>query len=542
MPKPSSQGALALYRKYRPAGFSELVGQDAVVTGLEAAVETGRVAHAYLFAGPRGTGKTSAARIFAKCLCCLVNGVGPNPCGICEACTSIAAGTAFDVIEIDAASNRGVNEIRELRERVKFAPSQFRYKVYIIDEVHMLTTEAFNALLKTLEEPPEWVVFVLATTEPHRVPATILSRCQRYEFRRVQPADIAKRIAAVAASEKIAVKPEAISRIAYLADGALRDALVLLEQARGFSDGRPIDQAVLDEAFGSTHREVVEAIADAIADADAGAGLRVVAKAVQDGVDPAWLIKECLRWFRLALVALVTPDLLAEEAPPDEAAAIAARSARLGRAKILTALRHLSEASSQTRYSTQPRIDLELTLARIILPGDELSLRAFSDRLRALEERAGGNTGPAPAAPATPSNGAHAESPARKPAKAAPKRSAADPGIEAAHLSAARLTGLWPMVLSAAKERSMQAFAHLQHASVTDADDRLVTIAVDDKFNRDRLAEEKMVELVTEAIHAASGVRPAVRFELAPAPVRRAAAARAGGLALAADVLGDDLL
>jgi len=253
--------------------FDELVGQPAVVTGLQAAVASGRVAHAYLFAGPRGTGKTSAARILAKCLNCQTNGPRPDPCGECEACVSIANGTAFDVIEIDAASNRGIEHIRELRERVKFAPSQLRKKVYIIDEVHMLTPEAFNALLKTLEEPPDDVVFVLATTEPHKVPQTILSRCQRYEFRRMSTADIVARLQRVSEREGIRVDDESLTRIAYLADGALRDALVLLEQARGFAGDDTIAEDVLDAAFGTPVHDFVERTADAVAASDAGAML-----------------------------------------------------------------------------------------------------------------------------------------------------------------------------------------------------------------------------------------------------------------------------
>src|SRR5207302_1872175 len=214
----------------------------------------------------------------AKCLNCQTNGPRPDPCGHCDACVSIADGTAFDVVEIDAASNRGINEIRELRERVKFAPAQFRTKVYIVDEVHMLTSEAFNALLKTLEEPPDYVVFILATTEAHKVPATILSRCQRYEFARMSPGDIGKRLSEVAVIEKIKVTPEAVARIAYLADGALRDALVLLDQARGFADGR-IDDATLDAAFGASHRELIARIVDAGAAGDGGVALRGGAQA-----------------------------------------------------------------------------------------------------------------------------------------------------------------------------------------------------------------------------------------------------------------------
>ena len=538
-----SQDGLALYRKHRPAAFDALVGQPAVVQGLQAAVKTGRVSHAYLFAGPRGTGKTSAARILAKCLDCLTNGPRPDPCGVCEACVSIAEGTAFDVVEIDAASNRGINEIRELRERVRFAPAQFRTKVYIVDEVHMLTSEAFNALLKTLEEPPEYVVFVLATTEAHRVPATILSRCQRYEFRRMTPADIGKRLSEVAAAEKIAIAPEAVERLAYLADGALRDGLVMLDQVRGFAGGAKITDAVLDEAFGASHRELVERIVDAIATDDAGAALKAVADAVAVGADPAWLTKECLRWFRLALLALAGRGLVEAEVGPEEAAAIARRATNVGRAKVLVSLRQLSETAA-LRFSPQPRIDLELALARIILPSDEMTLRALSDRLRALEERAGTVMPPPGTPPSPPSPEPSAATPSSRSSvssgtgKKEPKRTVA---AAAAPINTARLVGLWPMVLTAARGRSMRAYGHLQHAVVADASDDLVTIGVDDKYNRDVLADAAMSKLVAEAIAEASGAHPRVRFVLSATPSAGKQTAAPGGLALAADVLGDDL-
>jgi DNA polymerase-3 subunit gamma/tau len=532
VPEQLSQAGLALYRKHRPAGFDELVGQQAVVQGLQSAVASGRVAHAYLFSGPRGTGKTSAARILAKCLNCLTNGPRPDPCGICEACVSIADGTAFDVVEIDGASNNSVDNIRELREKINYAPSRFRTKVYIIDEVHMLSSGAFNALLKTLEEPPEHVVFVLATTEVHKVPVTIQSRCQRYEFRRMTPADIAKRLTDVASIERIKIAPEAVARIAYLADGALRDALVLLDQARGFADGGRIDDQVLDDAFGASHRELIERIVDAVSAADAGEALRAVADAVAVGADPAWITKECLRWFRLALLGLVGTELLDGEVAPEEALSIGERAAKLGKSKVLTALRYLSETAAQ-RFSPQPRIDLELALARIILPGEELSMRAFSDRLRVLEEGSGPRSGAPPdAAPPVP-------------ARTAPKKeSKRSTEASSAHveppINTARLSGLWPMVLSAVRQRSMQAFGHLQHASVADASDELVTIWVDDKFNRDRLADAGMSALVAESIAQASGSRPSVRFVLAQPSVVKPVPAPSG-LALAADVLGDDM-
>jgi DNA polymerase-3 subunit gamma/tau len=553
VPETASSAPLTLYRKHRPAAFDELVGQPAVVQGLTSAVKSSRVAHAYLFSGPRGTGKTSAARILAKCLDCLTNGPRPDPCGICEACTSIAAGTAFDVVEIDAASNRGINEIRELRDRVQFAPSQFRKKVYIIDEVHMLTSEAFNALLKTLEEPPEYVVFVLATTELHRVPATILSRCQRYEFRRMTPPVIAKRLEEVAKREKIALDDAAARRIAHLADGALRDALVLLEQARGFAGGKTIDAKVLDAAFGESHREIVERLVDAVIASDAGAALQAVADSGAMGVDAAWLSKELLRWFRLALLARTSREVLDMEAPPDEAEAIATRAAALGRAKIMAALRVLSDCVAQ-RWSTQPRIDLELALTRIIVPADELTMQHLSDRLRSLEERAGSTGTPSGGAPvaANPTPPPAATPAARKAVKSAASEASTtvpevspSPAVNAAgSLTPTKLRAMWHLVMTAVRERSNTVFAYLQHATVSDATDQTVTLSVTKKHFLESLSDAGTSALIAGAIEHVSGIKPRIAFELGSAPPRQAAAVRDdnSGFALAESVLGTELL
>ena len=544
--------------------FDELVGQPAVVTGLQAAVKTSRVAHAYLFAGPRGTGKTSAARILAKCLNCLRGGPRPDPCGECEACVSIAAGTAFDVIEIDAASNRGINEIRELRERVKFAPAQFRTKVYIVDEVHMLTSEAFNALLKTLEEPPDNVVFVLATTEPHKVPPTILSRVQRYEFRRMQPADILGRLSEVAKAEKIAADQSSLRRLAFLADGAMRDALVLLEQARGFAGSGKIDDAVLDAAFGAPVYDLVEQTADAIAASDPRAVLASVAEAIDRGTDPAWLARELLRWFRLALLAQVSPEVMSTEVPPETASRIASRAAAIPRTRILATLRNLSDAISQ-RYSAQPRIDLELALIRVVLPTDELSLQTLSDRLRALEEHAGAPTGGANggAAPGGHGSATKRSAPAASSRKTerTPSRAAADvpdpiaemPGtniaeldVQLAHndITASKFRALWPLIVSAVKDRSKMCFGHLEHAAIVDATAHKVTLGVPSKFNRDLLAEKAMIGIIADATQEVAGIKPVIECvvvaELAAARVK--AAPEVGSFSLAETVLGADLL
>ena len=546
--------------------FDELVGQPAVVTGLQAAVKTSRVAHAYLFAGPRGTGKTSAARILAKCLNCLRDGPRPDPCGQCDACISIAAGTAFDVIEIDAASNRGINEIRELRERVKFAPAQFRTKVYIVDEVHMLTSEAFNALLKTLEEPPDNVVFVLATTEAHKVPPTILSRVQRYEFRRMQPADILGRLTLVAKQEKIAADPSALQRIAFLADGAMRDALVLLEQARGFAGSGKIDDSVLDAAFGAPVYDLVERTADAIAASDPRAVLASVAEAIDRGTDPAWLAKELLRWFRLALLAQVSPEVMASEVPPETASRIAAKASAIPRTRILATLRNLSDAISQ-RYSAQPRIDLELALIRVVLPSDELTLQTISDRLRSLEEHAGtatsggatnGGAGPSGHGSATkrPATTASTRKTERTPSRAvaeSPGPIAEMPSSEIAELDAQLASGdinpskfraLWPLIVSAVKDRSKMCFGHLEHAVVVDATAQKVTLGVPSKFNRDLLAEKAMVGIIAAATHEVAGVKPAIECIVVAelAATRTKAGPDVGAFSLAESVLGAELL
>jgi len=240
---------VSLYRTWRPRTFADLVGQDAVVRTLTSAIESGKLAHAYLFSGPRGSGKTSAAKILARCINC-VAGPTPTPDNTCENCLAILAGTALDVLEIDAASNRGIDEVRALREAVKFAPATMRMKIYIVDEAHMLTKEGANAFLKTLEEPPPHAVFILATTEPEKLPVTILSRCQRYAFRRISiPVMIAK-MKEVARGENIAIDDEALKAIAYRADGGLRDALTMLEQLAAFSAGQTATTGTLDLAFG----------------------------------------------------------------------------------------------------------------------------------------------------------------------------------------------------------------------------------------------------------------------------------------------------
>jgi DNA polymerase III gamma/tau subunit len=406
---------------------------------------------------------------------------------------------------------------------------------------------------------------VLATTEAHKVPPTILSRVQRYEFRRMQPADILGRLTLVAKQEKIAADQSSLQRLAFLADGAMRDALVLLEQARGFAGNGKIDDAVLDAAFGAPIYDLVERTADAIAASDPRAVLASIAEAIDRGSDPSWLAKELLRWFRLALLAQVSPQVMATEVPPETASRIAAKASDIPRTRILATLRNLSDAISQ-RYSAQPRIDLELALIRVVLPSDELSLQTISDRLRALEERAGSapsggaaNGGAAPSGhgPETKRSSAAASTrktertPSRTVAQA-PEPIAEMPSSDIAELDVQLASGdmtpskfraLWPLIVSAVKDRSKMCFGHLDHAVIVDATVEKVTLGVPSKFNRDLLADKVMVGIVADATHEVAGIKPAIECIVVPELATRAKAGPdVGAFSLAESVLGADLL
>src|SRR5215207_7308177 len=314
--EPASSGAgsaatSSLYRKYRPQSFDsdELVGQEHIVRTLQNAVRLDRVAHAYLFSGPRGTGKTTTARVLAKAINCLHEDPGQRPCNACPNCRAINAGASPDIIEIDAASNRGIDDIRDLRERVRYAPAQLRSKVYIIDEAHQITGAAANAFLKTLEEPPAHTRFILATTDPEELLPTIVSRCQRFDFRRVSAEDMVRRMQTVAAHEGIPVEADALRLIARNATGSLRDALGLLEQLALGSALSPDDQtsvlisvADVTAALGLSRNERVEGLVAAIGRRDAGQALRVVQDAVDDGEDPRQLNRQLLAYLRLLLI------------------------------------------------------------------------------------------------------------------------------------------------------------------------------------------------------------------------------------------------
>jgi DNA polymerase-3 subunit gamma/tau len=399
-----------LARKYRPQGFEELVGQPAVSQTLRHALESKRIHSAYLFTGPRGCGKTTTARILAKALNC-VKGPTPEPCGECVSCREIAASSSLDVLEMDAASNTGVDDVRQvIIETVALAPARDRYKVFIIDEAHMLSNSAFNALLKTIEEPPPHVVFVLATTEVHKVPATIASRCQRFKFRPVAPEPLAEHLASIAKKEKVAADPEALQLLARAAEGSLRDAISLLDQCRSASDGKVTVESVR-EMFGFVPVDLLLGAATALLARDPKALAGWLRKVYEEGVEPAQFLKD----LRAALEAVYL-EKLGAGAPAEPAWSQALSGATAEALGFL--LRRLNRALEELRYGDSPRLALELGLFSALEAAHDLG--AWAARLEALERRlsAGGGgpaLAPAPSA-AAPSEPARAAAPAPEPA------------------------------------------------------------------------------------------------------------------------------
>jgi DNA polymerase-3 subunit gamma/tau len=378
----------SLYRKYRPQGPAEVLGQDHVIRALSGAVREGRLAHAFLLCGPRGTGKTSTARILAKMVNC-ESGPTPEPCGVCDQCVAVREGQHLDVVEIDAASHGGVDDARDLREKAPTAPVQGREKVYIIDEAQRLSREAFDALLKVFEEPPVGVRFVLATTEPHKMPATIVGRCQRFDFRRVGVEVVAEHLQRVAKDEGLSLSAEAAHAIARQSEGSVRDALSLLDQASVLGAGE-IGEDVVTSLIGTGRGDVQVALGDAVAVGDAKGVFELVSRLVQDGQDLRHVTNEVLAHFRNLLLVKTAPgqhDLL--DVTEQDAERLTAQAAKFSSAELGRVIALLIDAQTDMRWTTSPRLSLELALVRATIPETDATPEALVSRLERLERVAG---------------------------------------------------------------------------------------------------------------------------------------------------------
>ncbi len=481
----------SLYRQWRPRRFDEMVGQEHVVTTLRNAVMRDQVAHAYIFAGPRGTGKTTAARLLAKVVNCdAVDESTGEPCNDCESCRSIDGGASMSVVEMDAASHRGIDDIRELQERVPYASTSGRFRVYILDEAHMLTPEAFNALLKTLEEPPSHVIFILATTEPHKIPVTVQSRCQRFDFRYLTQDEIVARLwQVIEADESLSVTEPAVWTMARRAAGAVRDALSLLEQCRDYSAGS-IDEEHVRQVTGAVSREVLFDYARSIGASDVPRALAIIDEVSMAGADAAQFIKDLLAFFRDLLMYRASDGAynpVMPESDLDELKQVA-ESIRL--VHLLEVVDKLAETEDRTRYSTQPRFLLEMTTIRLASVDEEsVQTAAAPSREEAPEEEK-----PEPTSPVRPKKQRPAR-PASQSTDSAPPSGNEDD-----------LQTVWGRVKEAVRRASLPTHALLQPARPGGIRDGAFILVFDDqyKFHRDR-TEEQGRQVLEEAIKGVTG-------------------------------------
>lgn len=377
----------ALYRKWRPTSFEEVRGQDHIVKTLKNQINSGRIGHAYLFCGTRGTGKTSIAKIFARAVNC-EHPVDGSPCGECSMCRQIAEGASLNVVEIDAASNNGVENIRDIREQVQYPPTDGRYRVYIIDEVHMLSIGAFNALLKTLEEPPSYVIFILATTEVHKIPITILSRCQRYDFKRISIDTIAGRLAELTQAEQIDVDDRALRYVARAADGSMRDALSLLDQCVAFHFGEKLTYDNVLEVLGAVDNRVFGKLFQAVLASDTKACIREIEEMIIQGRDLSQLVNDFVWYMRNLLIAKTTDepgDML--DMSEENLAVLKEEAAGVDTETLMRYIRIFSELSGQLRYASQKRILVEIAFIKLTTPSMEQNLDSILQRITLLEQK-----------------------------------------------------------------------------------------------------------------------------------------------------------
>jgi DNA polymerase III subunit gamma/tau len=503
---------LSLYRKYRPQNFAEILGQEHVSRTLANAITEDRVAHAYLFTGPRGTGKTSTARILAKALNC-EQGPTPHPCGVCPSCVAIAAGSSIDFIELDAASHSGVDDTRDILAGVALASAGARKKVYVIDEVHMLTTPSFNALLKTLEEPPEHVIFILATTEAHKVLHTVQSRTQRFDFRPISVEVLEQLLVHVAKAEALDADESALQAIARHAEGGARDALSILDQLSSF--GGPITSVDVERLLGGRTEEAYVEMFDRVASGDLAGVFWTVHSLVSQGADVGQLARGALRHARNLLLLKTAPDAdeLIEIAEEDRSRLIA-QTERFTPGALLRIVDLVAKSLTEMREAPNHRLLFEVALTRATAPDTDPSAQGLLGRIERIERRLG-IEGPAPAEPA-PASTSKQPAPSEMEPSEAPTvdEPAAKPSapVAAAEVGLGHIKDAWPATLRELGKRSKRVEAFLKPSRPLSFDGSTLAIEVQSEFHTGQMAMEQNRSMLVDSLHASLGIRPALQF------------------------------
>lgn len=501
----------ALYLKYRPRTFEEVVGQEPITRTLQNALRQGRIRHAYLFAGPRGTGKTTMARLLAKAVNCLADDE-KRPCDACSICIAINEGRLLDLIEMDAASNRGIDEIRDIREKVGFRPSEARFKVYVLDEAHMLTEPAFNALLKTLEEPPPHVIFALVTTDPHKIPATIISRCQRFDFRRVPLPAIVNRLAAIAQKEGMKVEPAALELIARQSAGALRDAISLLDQLTSYGDEITLEQ--VQNVLGTVTTAVAGQLAACLADGQIAAGLDLINRALDDGADPRQLGREVIEVLRVLLLIKQGSAAHGFALSAEQAAEMNALAERFPMERLLRAIHAFNAATTELRRGLPaiPQLPLEMALVESFLSVGSPAVTTLS----------GAREAPPIATASQPAVSSQIAEPSAptwigcQPARESETPPISKPSAAPQALSLSEVERVWPQVLQAVRQRNPTTQAVLNTGcQPVEVNGNEIVVTFPFPFLREKLGDPQRCMEIQEALSEVLRTRCRLRLVLA---------------------------